>query len=93
MQLRNCTISTSRSHRVQPNPRLERTGGQSSHSIRVSILTTFLLRKSGGLLDAPGGWLGGAKGEYPLRAPSRTDRRHRACDPVTRRRVIVDRHQ
>ena len=37
MQLRNSAISATRSRTVQPNPRLERTGGQSSPSIRPAV--------------------------------------------------------
>jgi hypothetical protein len=45
----------------------------------------YSFRKGGGLVDA--------KGEYRHCAPFRSDRRDRPCDPVTRRRVIVDRHR
>src|SRR5262249_11597803 len=72
-------------------------GAVSRPGLTSPLIADLRLRlASSGLVDAPGRWLvvrrANARFVRPSRAPSRTDRRDPPCDPVMRRRVIVDRH-
>jgi len=59
---------------------------------RYRAFAWYSLRKGRGLVGAPGGRVVATKGEWPHWAPFADWSRDRLCDPVTRRRVIVDRH-